>query len=162
MNQIFLTCGALVLLSTIILSMNKTFLRTEQDALKSEIGITGVSLATSVIEEASGMAFDKNTDTNTTLSTASLTPVVSLGPDGTEKYKSFNDFDDFNNFDTTFAMTRSGLFRVRASVFYVTPIDPTTASSSPTWHKKILVTVTSPSMEDTLKMDYIYSYFYFR
>jgi len=39
--------------------------QTEQDTLKAEIGIAAVSLATSVIEEAGGMAFDKNTDTNT-------------------------------------------------------------------------------------------------
>jgi hypothetical protein len=162
MNQIFLTIGALVLLSTVILSMNKTFIQTEQDTMKSEIGITAVSLATSVIEEASGMAFDKATDTTSIASTTLLTPVASLGKEAGETYATFNDFDDFNNYDTTFALNRSGTFRVRATVVYVSAANPALASATPTWNKKMTVTVSSPTMTDTLKMDYVYSYFYFR
>lgn len=162
MNQIFLSVGAMMLLSAIILTMNRSFIGTGQDTLKAEIGITAVSLATSVIEEASGMAFDNKTDTVTATSTATLTAAASLGPEAGQTYGAFNDFDDFNGYDTTYSLQRSGKFHIQATVTYVSPSTPNTVSATPTWDKKITVKVSSPSMEDTLKMEYVYSYFYFR
>jgi hypothetical protein len=162
MNQIFLALGAMMLLSGIVLTMNNSFIGAGQDTLKAEIGITAVSLGTSVIEEASGMAFDNKTDTVTTNTTASLTAAASLGPENGQTYGTFNDFDDWNNYDTTYSLPRSGKFHVQATVTYVSPSAPNTVSATPTWDKKITVKVSSPSMQDTLKMEYVYSYFYFR
>jgi hypothetical protein len=161
-GQMLMTIGALAILSTIVLSMNRTYLNNETDMLKTEIGITAVSLATSVIEEANGKAFDKATDTMALAALDSLTLPSKLGPEAGEKRSTFNDFDDYNNLDTTLSYPNTGKFRITAKVFYTNPAKPDSNYNVKSWYKNIRVTVSSPSMKDTVKMGYVFSYFFFR
>ena len=118
--------------------------------------------------------------------TSSLTAVNSLGRGPTEKYRNgtndFNDLDDYNNLllvyksnnpaDTastagshweTIVPGLEAKFFIKAKVQYVKvngsgiPI-PDSASSVPTWHKKITVTVINPTTKDTLSYPAIMSY----
>lgn len=164
-GQMLITIAALMLLSLVILRVNNSFFSTSSVMLDTKFGVLAVSLATSIIEEANSKAFDKATDTTSVSVTTSLTPVASLGPETGESYPHFNDFDDFNGYsrstvgDTTF---QSAVFNANSVVRYINPSNPNINAGSPTWHKKIIVTVTSPSMADTIRLSSIFSYWYFR
>ncbi len=95
-GQMMITLGAMMLLGTIILKVNAGFLNTNNVLLDSKFGVLAVSIATSVIEEATGKAFDAKTDTNSVNNLTDLTTSASLGHGPGEVYPYFNDFDDYN------------------------------------------------------------------
>lgn len=169
-----LTLGAAVLLSLLILNVNKNILISDETMQDSKLGLLAVSLATSLVEEATRKAFDKaTTDTTFVSDSTLLTPVAQLGPDGSEVYPNYDDFDDFNGYTRTVSNIPSAVFNLACKVVYVNPDSPSgldSKSNARTWHKKITVTVTSPSMNDTLqvstldtvRLSSVYSYWYFR
>ena len=179
-GQMLLTLGAMMLLGIIILTANSTMLDNEQVVMDSEFGVAAISLATSLVEEVQGKVFDAAGADSGITSLSKLTPVGSLGPSMIEQYRTtdttkadFNDVDDFNNFwieyvaDTT--RSRIATYRgeargfradyfIKARVYYVDKSNPDGISSFPTWHKKVVITVTSPSSRDTLRFPTIVSY----
>ncbi|MBU0472581.1 MAG: hypothetical protein KKF62_00310 [Bacteroidetes bacterium] len=164
-----LTLSALVLLSLVVLRVLNGFLNTNSILMETKFGVLGVSLATSILEEAMGKAFDETT-ANSGVAYAT-TDLSSIGSDG-EIYPNFDDFDDFNNlnfstYDTTiesnrFAKMYSAEYLVNCTVGYINPASPNQFSASKTWHKKITVQITTPSSKDTISMSTVYSYFYYR
>ncbi len=183
-SQMILATGAMFLLGVIILSANSTFLQNEKVVTDSEFGVAAISLATSLIEEAQGKSFDQATVDSGVTSPTDLTPAAYFGPSADESYRSteptksdFDDLSDFNGFwieyvnDTTQPQVatyrgNSKGFRadycLRVKVEYVTAgggtADLDNPSASRTWHKKLTVTVTSPSSSDTLVVPTIISY----
>ncbi|MCF8241343.1 MAG: hypothetical protein K9J16_08140 [Melioribacteraceae bacterium] len=163
-GQMLITLGALILLSLVILRVNTGFLTTDIALMETKFNVVAISLGTSFIEEATGKAFDQNTNIS---SVSALNQLSSIGPEA-ETYPNFNDFDDYDGLekivkydasDTTFL---SADFKINCEVGYVTPANPEVLISSKTWHKRLNVTVTSPSMSDTIKLSKIHSYFFFR
>jgi hypothetical protein len=128
------------------------------------------SLATSTVERATGLAFDQNTVSSDISGTSSLTPANALGVETGETdslENTFNDFYDYAHFhkmvkgDTVFF--RSADFRVWSWVDYVTiSADSVSHSNSATYSKRIMVFVSSPYMNDTIKYSTVYSYWFFR
>lgn len=161
-GQTILTMGALILFSTLMITMNASYQTSGDLVIQSELGITASSLAISLIEEATAKAFDKSTDTSIAVSTYTLTDPQNLGPENGEVYPKFNDFDDYNNLSLTQNIDKMGIFEIRSNVVYVEFLSPDCPATSPTWNKKLSVQVTSPDMIDTVKMDYVFSYWYFR
>jgi len=154
------------LISLGILSMNRGFYANDLVMRNSKITLMATSLASSKIEEASGKAFDARSADSLLSSTSGLTPAAGLGTEPGETYPNFNDFDDFNNAAMDDTIDGGGPanripFRTTCRVFYVDPGTPDAAQPMPTWHKKIVVTVTSPAMSDTVTQQYINSYFHF-
>jgi hypothetical protein len=166
LGQTLLGVGALVLLGTAILMMNNTTLDSGTAIEATEYMIMATSLGISQIESASGKAFDENTVGSDVNATSSLS--INLGPDGTEVSEaSFDDYDDYNgllkpvNGDTV--NFRSANFVIRDSVDYVTITSNAVAKSlARTYHKRLRVWVSSPSMKDTLMFSSVYSYWFFR
>ena len=169
-GQMMITMAAMMLLSTVILNVNRNALNTSTNMFESKYQILAVSLGTALIEEAFSKSFDAET-ANNKIADELKDLSVNLGPSNSEKYKSnFNDFDDYNGFvdmtsdDTTMM---SADFKIESKVYYV---DPTTSKNLEpvnyrTWHKKIDVFVTSPFVndgKDTVKLSKVNSYFYFR
>ena len=165
-SQMLITLGALILLSLVILRVNRSFLTTDSVLLDSKIDVLAVSVATSMLEEANGKAFDENTDT-TSISNVNLLSTT-LGPESGETYPNFDDFDDFNGLTKIDSTNPIAKFYVTCEVNYVLPSNLDTKATNRTWHKKLTVYVTSPSMlghddkQDTLKMSTVFSYWYFR
>lgn len=160
-----LTIGALLLLSSVMLRVNSNNFSTETVRDEARFGVIATSIATSIIEQAKGLAFDANTDTNSVSSLSELTSVFNLGLDAGENpadIKTFNDFDDFDGYSEMDSTLQSAIFEVSCSINYVSKSNLMGISSVPTWHKKISVTVSSPSMGDTLTEASIYSYWFFR
>ena len=160
-GQSLMSIGAMMLLSILVLRVNNSFSNTSTVLQNSKLGILATSIATSQIEEISRLAFDECTDSNSTNSLTALTPAGSLGPETGEVYPNYNDIDDYNGFSKT-DTSMTAVFKVYCKVEYVSDTSPDVASAVPTWNKKISITVTSPSMTDTVKMSTIYSYWYFR
>lgn len=172
LGQSLLVVASLSILGLLVLNSNSTIIETNDIQNDSEFGITAVSLATSLVEESMGKMFDAVVaDTNNTLTDSLLlTSSAGLGHSGSESYRGhaagthdFNDFDDYNNLflvyksdnvaDTVstpgsdYEIIVPGIrskYYVRARVVYVQPNNLNGASVTPTWHKKILITVTRP------------------
>lgn len=162
-GQTFITIGALALLGTAIFNMHRNFGMNGEIVIQSKLGVTAVSLASSIVEEASGKAFDQATDEDAVSATSSLTPVAGLGLEAGEFFPdSVNDFDDYNGYNKTVSFERGGTFNIRCKVDYINPTNPEVALSSRTWHKKLTIRITSHEMKDTIYARYIFSYFYFR
>ena len=180
LGQMMLVVAALSLLGILILNANSTMMETTDIQNESEFGITAVSLATSIVEESMGKMFDAViADTNNTLTDSTLlTPVGGLGHSVSESYRGnipsttdFNDFDDFDNLFLVFKSDKFGedsvstpgsdyeivvpgirsKYFVRTEVDYVRYTALNTVSGSPTWHKRILITVTRPVYKPTRK-----------
>jgi len=166
-GQTLLSIGALILLGTTIVSVNRMSLQHGTILNQTEIGVYATSLATSIIEEASGQHFDDATVNDAVTLTSSLTPSSSLGPESGETTVpastiNFNDFDDYNNLTLGLNVAGIDSFTVKASVYYVNDTLPSVKVTSQTWFKRLDVSVYGTATSDTIKMSYIFSYFNFR
>ncbi len=172
-GQMMLTVGAFFLLAVVILTVNRGLLTNNSVMIDNRYGILGVSLANSMMERATGKAFDEQSDTLGLTSVNSLTAVSSLGLDAGETIgnpDSFDDFDDFNCYKTspkTDTLLLEGtdkqiIFKTFCQVDYVEASNPGNVSTNRTWHKRLKVTVTSTGVQDTIRLSTIYSYWYFR
>ena len=120
-GQSFLSLGAMSLVALIVLNVNTGFVMTSTTLLENKLNILAISLGSSVIEEASGLAFDANTVVNSASMVSDLTYPGSLGCSSAESYPNFNDFDDFNGLNFTTTMSSSAEFNVTSKVEYVNP-----------------------------------------
>ncbi|MCW8849082.1 MAG: hypothetical protein OQJ81_03810 [Melioribacteraceae bacterium] len=167
-GQMLITMSAMVLLSIVILNVNRNSLMNTVAMDESKYQLLAVSLGTAIIEEAFSKPFDERTANNLTADTT-LVLSVNLGPDLSENtIADFDDFDDFNNYkgstvgDTTFQSAR---MYYRCKVHYVDPDVSLDSVASRTWHKKITVYISSPFIEDSttnVVMTKINSHYFFR
>jgi len=172
-GQMMLTIAAMFLLSMVILTNNRGFLTTSTTMYQSRYDIIGVSLGTSIIEDATGLPFDEQTVGKAITSPNSLTASTALGIDGTEtrtRPDLFDDFDDYNCYKTSPKLdslviqgtTKKMYFNSYCRVDYVAQDAPNTITTNKTYFKKISVKVYAPGMTDTVRLSSVYSYWYFR
>jgi MSHA pilin protein MshD len=161
-GHMLLSMGAMMLLSTILLRLNSNILNTTSTLDETKFGILATSLGTSIIEEANSKAFDLVTDGDAVSDVNSLTDPNGLGPASGEVYPFFNDFDDFNGLSKIISTMPSAVFKESCAVHYVSAMDPSIIVNTKTWHKRIDVFITSPSIRDTVKLSSVCSYWYFR
>lgn len=157
-----LTMGALALFSLTSLNVTRSFQTSGEAVLRAKCGLAATSLATSIVEEASGRYFDASTADSAVTSLSALTSTTGLGPKAGERYPNFNDFDDYDDLYLKLFLSLPDTFHIRCKVEYINPSTPEVASSTTTWHKKLTVSVTSPVLKDTVKSEYIFSYWFFR
>ncbi len=174
-GQMMLTTLAIVLLGTTVLTVNRSSLQHGTILQQTQIGVYGISLATSTVEEAAGKAFDHNTVDAAVVSPSSLTSAGSLGKESGETIPStFDDFDDYNNLSLPTVVAGVDSFTVKATVYYVNETAPEVKVTSPTWYKRMDVIVLPSGLADTsrrklglatgdtIKLSYIFTYFNFR
>lgn len=165
--QTFLAIGAMVVLSIVILSGNRKLNDNEEYLQKTRFGLEATALATSIIEQASQLAFDEMSwdSTKVEKDANDFTVPGSLGPDGGEsKFDTFDDFDDFNNYSVT-DTTQQNIYDISCKVGYVNGgffgYDLNTCTNYRTLYKKLDVTVSSSVTSDTLNLSYIHGFWYF-
>ena len=161
-GQMFMTMGAMVLLSTITLRVNTSNLMNETIRDEAQYGVLATSIATSIIEEATSKSFDESSDSTSVSSLNELTLAGILGPESGETDSTFDDFDDYNGFTKRDSTMPSAIFDVSCEVVYIHKSNLKVKSNSQQWHKKINVTVSSPFSQDTFKTSSIFSYWHFR
>ena len=160
-GQMLLTLGALILLSVLTLRVNSSQLYTQDTMQNSKFGILAISVASSIIEEASEKAFDTKTANDFVSNLNELTTSAGLGPENGETQDMFDDFDDYDGYIDTISTLPSAVFNVSCIVTYVDPDLEGLTTNNRTWHKQLVVTVASPSMADTIQMTKIFSYWKF-
>jgi len=171
-GQSILTIGAMLLLSVLVLRVNRTLFSTGSSISNSKLGLTAVSLAQSRLEEIKSKAFDEKTVSNNISDFNKLTASGNLGPDAGEIYPGYDDIDDYNGFiktdtiaiDPTLPLTGSNreFFFESCSVVYVSSTSPDVISGTQTWNKRITVLVSHKLMTDTVKVSTVFSYWVFR
>jgi len=169
-GQTLITIGAIALLSIVILRINTGFLSTNSVLQETKTSVFAISYATSTIEKANSLAFDSATDTTSLTNVNQLTDVFSLGPEAGETEDTFDDFDDYNNFVSKENFDMNGYYETRCYVSYIEPTNPDVSVNYRTWHKKIVVEVTSSALisdwntmeQDTIRLTSIFSYWFFR
>lgn len=183
-GQMILTVGAMTLLGLLILTANSSILENDRVVSNSEFGVAAVSIATSIIEEAQGKAFDDAVVDSGLTNPLLFTAPALMHQQSSEYYRpidsTYTDFDDLNDFNgfwieyvadsskpqiATYRGESKGFradYFVRSAVSYVTAgggsANPDGTSLIQTLHKKLTVTVTSPSSTDTLTLSTIISY----
>ncbi len=153
-GQMMLTVMAVFLLSTVVLTSNRSYLMNTDVVVNTKIGMVETSIALSTIERACRLRYDSATAVGggQYVVTKSLyTPYTRLGPETWErntpqKDTIFDDFDDYNGYkDTLTPMIGPemlGRFIVKARVVYVNPTDPYGAfQTTQTYAKRIEVSV---------------------
>jgi hypothetical protein len=162
-GQTLLTIMAMMMLSRMVLSVNNENAQSGGSIEMAAYRITATSLGTSVIEEATGLAFDEKSDTVGISTPSSFTAATALGPESGEVYPHFDDFDDFNGLHRIDSLSGSAIFVTDVTVQYVNINNNViTVANTQTYNKQITVKVSSKWMTDTLKFYNIMSYWFFR
>ncbi len=159
-GQSMLAIGAIILLSTVVLRVNNSFLTTNEIMMDSKFGVLGISLAQSVIEEASSKSFDSHSDGVSINDKSLFTRPDSLG-NSDDDYPDYNDFDDYNDYTKDITNLPSAIFHISCTVGYVEAANPDVVVNYKTWNKKITVMVTSESSKDTVRLSSVFSYWHF-
>lgn len=161
-GQTIFSIGALLLFSITALRVNNQIITTDVTMQETKLGVLGLSLATSLIEEASNKAFDAATSEDGITDLNLLTSPYGLGPGDWETPETYNDFDDYNGYTRHVDNMPSAEFDISCIVKYVTPENIDHYIMERTWHKKMTVEVSSSSMRDTIRVSKVYSYWNFR
>jgi hypothetical protein len=166
MLQMFLSIGAIILLSIGTLAMNRGFEASDRVMRSSKYAIIATSIASSLIEEATGKAFDESSTDKLVWNPADLTPAGKLGLDAGETALTRDDVDDYSGMSRSDTVaigdaSKRIVYTTQCTVTYDDPASPDSPYGSQNWHKKISVTVTSPAMTDTIRQQVLYSYFRF-
>ncbi|MFZ1289830.1 MAG: hypothetical protein WAR79_07055 [Melioribacteraceae bacterium] len=167
-GQMLISIAAMILLSIVIINVNRNSLTNSKNIDETKFEILAVSLGNAIIQEAFSKSFDEQTANNNLVNDEDeLT--LSLGHESGElNRKDFDDFDDYNNYtentksDSTII---SADFTIKCNVYYVDPSVSLDSVSNRTYHKRIEVLVTSPFLnegQDTIRLSKINSHFYFR
>jgi hypothetical protein len=165
-GQTMLILAAMAILSLLTLSINSSLVNASVFGLNMEVNLDGISVAQSMLDEVLFNDFDQSTTNNVrAFDYNDITPVASLGPDGSgeaitgnvdvedtlkvndfQSKTKFNDVDDYNGYKRKAWNTRLGWFDVSVKVSYVDESNPDALSSTPTFYKRVVVTVTHPNM----------------
>ncbi len=180
LGQSMMVIVAMALLGFLALSANSSVMESNEISDTSEFGVTAVSLATSIIQEAMSKDYDQTvTLTGNVADSSAFTPAALLGRESGERYRDpvsdFNDFDDYNHLFLVFTSPLDpapepgadstviipgirARYLVRASVEYVAGDNLDVPIASPNWHKRLIVTVTRPLSKDTVRVPSVMSY----
>jgi hypothetical protein len=160
-----LSIGALILLTTLALTIYRTNSSQTSLSYNNEAWITGTALGQSLLEEIETKAFDENTATAPCTSATALTTAAYLGPDaGETSSTNFDDVDDYNNFSRVTGTSRLGNFTVSVKVYYVQPTALGTKSLVQSFIKKVDVNIAndyivdSSGDRDSLKLNTLIGY----
>jgi len=186
-GQMMLSILAVTLLGLTIIAVNGNNLNQGTILRQTELGIYGVSLATSYLQKASSMDFDQNTvgglvyitvpmPQQGSIPAGTLTAPGSLHCETGESQNddnTFNDFDDYNTFVRNVAIAGVDNFHVSAEVYYVNQTKPYARAANMSWLKQMNVSVNNTidrrvfqnktgdtqTATDTIKMSYIMGFY---
>ncbi|HZY09726.1 MAG TPA: hypothetical protein VFF29_01085 [Bacteroidota bacterium] len=158
LGQIQLVVGALVILSTLQLSINSSILRSYITSWDSEATIDAISIGEAMVDEVSTKAFDEETIDKKVYNADSLTADYYFGPDTPDEFvtaderepfesaSKFDDVDDYQGYTRLATSLRLGDFTIRDSIIYVRNTNQDSLSATQSWYKKIVVIVNHPKL----------------
>ncbi|MFC2136121.1 hypothetical protein ACFLTH_16015 [Bacteroidota bacterium] len=141
-GQSWMAIGAMVILSYLSLTFNRSQNVQLSSSLTYEAVITSTGIGQSLLEQIAGLSFDEFTVNGNTSDPDSLTSYFSLGPEGGEDDVTlFDDIDDFNGFVKYDTLSRLGVFESKVDVYYVNKSDLDYDVMTKTFIKRIDITV---------------------
>lgn len=162
-GQMLLTPGAMLLMAVVVVNVNRALTENDDFLNQTRFGLEEISIATSIIEEASQMPFDEVSwdSTKVEKKVSDFTIRNNFGTDAGESTKeTFDDFDDFHNYVKA-ETTAQNIYNIRCSVDYVQSSQPDQVSIGRSYTKRLRVIVTTPINQDSLKLNYVHGYWYF-
>jgi hypothetical protein len=157
--QTFLVLGGIVLFSTLVLSVNRALMNSEDQSIRAEYLSLAVSSGQNLLNEISSKAFDHQVVDNSPLEDIyNLTSPGLLGPEAGENSISYNDVDDYNYYTTEDSSSGRGNFKLFVRVNYVNENNGTDTLSIRSRMKRVAINVTNYYMVDTVKLYYLKSY----
>lgn len=153
--QTFLVLGAIVLLSLLALTVHRTILSSSDSIADAESIIEANNTAQQIMGDIITKDYDEAVCNGTAGDESSFSGT--LGPEPGETFTSYDDIDDYNG-SLSSVQQVSGVFQTKVSVNYVNAATPDIVTASKTRTKRILVSVFSKALPDTVKMYYYSSY----
>ena len=157
-SHMVLVHGATMLLSILILNVNRTVLSYKDNSLQAEAITATSSVAQQMIDLIKSKAFDQQTVNASVTDINDFTSPNALGPGGGETFSTFNDVDDYNNYSAIVSTPRLGGVSILVKVRYVDPVQPDITVGTRTRMKRTQVNTYSVYLPDTLKLYYYSSY----
>jgi len=158
-SDILLVLGAGVIFSIIALNTNKMMINQEQTQIDADLLYSGIAKAQEYIDHARVLAFDETTVMGGRPNNIpnGFTHQSNLGTSADNDHGTFDDFDDFNGFATT-DTTQNCIYDISAEVHYANQDHPEENAGGRTRYKCLTVTVTSPFLRDTVRLQYVKSF----
>ncbi len=159
-RELFLVLASMVLLSLLMLQINRNAVEGREMMQQLEIQHTAASFAQQYIEEAKSKNFDELVGIPPALMPGGFTDSNSLGPEGGEAYPLFNDVDDYADYSDTLFV--SGLdFQTAIVVDYVQDTKPDSAVNAETFFKRMTVNVSSSWLPpgQTVTLKHVFTFF---
>jgi len=157
--QQLLVIGALIILGSLVLTFNRSTQNVNANNYFNIALIDATASAQSLIEGIQTKAFDEKTVSTSVSSASELTTVGSLGADAGESLTThFDDIDDYKNYTEVDTFEQFGQFALSVQVNYVQKYSPETVSGTPTFLKKVDVTVTNTYLAHPLTLSRIICY----
>ncbi|HEY6953007.1 MAG TPA: hypothetical protein VI758_11400 [Bacteroidota bacterium] len=159
-GQTFMVIAAMMLLGTLSLSVNTTLINSSSTGLEMEAGLDALSYGQSLLDEILAREFDEKTLTYRAFNYSDLTPIALLGKDNGESIpqpdssasddfhskRKFDDVDDYHNYVRINRNSRLDNFTETTAIEYVQEANPDALALSPTFYKRVTVTISNPYM----------------
>jgi hypothetical protein len=159
MGQTLLVMGAMVLLSIAVLSANRIILDRTNSGYQTQAIFAAVPIAEAKLDEIRRKAFDENSINKRIYVASNFTSSSLLGRDAGETTTfDYDDIDDYNRDSVKVSTPVLDNFWVVSRIQYVSESNPDQVSSSPTFFKRITVTVYHYSMQFPVTMSFLYVY----
>lgn len=174
-GQMLLTVLATFLLTTVILTSNRSLLTNTETLIRAKQDLVSISLATSLLERATRLDFDTATINKTPSDVNKLGQIGREAGEVVTADSLFNDVDDYDNMLDTVSVGAPqdasiipDRYYLRSNVYYVNENDPWGAPLTGTarsWIKRIEVRVWPQgaiSVTDTFFLCQLYGYWKWR
>jgi len=157
-NHYLTVLGAIILLSVLVLNVNRTILYSSECYYGAEAISTATSVGQQLIDEISSKAFDEKTLSNYITEVSNFTAFDSLSNETGEVYPNFDDVDDYHGYSRIDNTPRLGTFTSTVTVCYVNPNSPDAVQNAKTRMKKFTVSVSSDLLVGNLEINGFTSY----
>lgn len=157
-TEVLQVIGAMIIFSLILLSTNRYMLSNTVMQVESEVEMLAVTLSQDLIDEASTKAFDSSTiDGTIPMNIPGDFESSPFSTGGTTcSDPNIDSFSKYNQCDEEIS-TNLGVFNIHADVHYA---DDTNyeETSSKTRHKRIIVTIESPHLTNSITLEFLRTY----
>ncbi|MEX1010547.1 MAG: hypothetical protein WDZ29_00645 [Balneolaceae bacterium] len=156
--EVIQVVGAMVIFSIILLSTNRYMLSNTQQQVASEVEMLAVTLGQDLIEEALLRPFDSVTvDGHIPIQMPEEFAAPNFPHTTAGNRSDIASYEGYHGWEEVMD-TNLGPYEISAEVHYVTEDDPATPTTIRTRHKRMVVTVTNPSLTNPVRVAYVRTY----
>lgn len=142
MKESLLVIGAVLTFSILSYAVNQTIISNTEWVIALEARNSAIAQAQQLMDQVTSLSFDENTTQGKSVNSPSeLTAIKTIGRETGENLK--DDVDDYNTITVAGDSSRFKGYQLLVEVSYVDSTKPTVASLSPTFIKKVTVTVSN-------------------